>query len=173
VTLLLAFIATYYAESLIYIPSVGFCIGLACWLFGKSYRQPLKVGVIGIILVMYSLVTYTRISWWGVGGTRTKQIISGIQEVLPVVPSNSCVFLADPPEHYNFVVPTFLSDEDLTSALQLVYDDSTILADRLFPRKGKSLETQRIDFSFGSRDCEPDRTYIFKYTNEGVLKIED
>ncbi len=183
VSLLLAFIAPYYAESLIYIPSVGFCIGLACWLFklfkrnwffGKSYQRLLKIGVLGIILVMYSLVTYTRIPWWAVGGTRTRQILSGIQETLPVVPSNSCVFLADPPEHYNFVVPTFLSDEDLTSALQLAYDDSTILADRLFLRKGKSLKTQRIDFSFGSRDCEPDRTYVFKYTDKGgVLKIDN
>lgn len=182
ITLLLAFIAPYYAESLIYIPSVGFCIALAIGLFAlfehpalraKTYQSVLKIGVIVVILATYSVITYTRIGWWEIGGNRTKQILTGIQQAVPTLPPNSCIFLADPPGHYNFVVPAFLNDEDLTSALQLVYNDATLLADRLFAQNGNYPEPRRIEISFGSRDCEPMRTYVFKCTPEGLERKKE
>lgn len=182
VTFLLGFISPYYAESLLYIPSVGFCIGLALglftlfsqqWFLRRASRHGLmKIGIIVMIIGLYSLETYTRISWWKIGSHRAKQIISGIQAGVPQMSPDNCIFLVDPPGHYNFFVPTFLSDEDFTSALQVVYNDSTILADRIFSRDGSYPKPHRIEIQYGSRDCLPEHTYIFKYSDEkGIQQV--
>lgn len=182
ISLLLAFIAPYYAESLIYTPSVGFCIGLALGIktlfqssvFGRpAIRRAVKIAVVVGIVIVYTIITSSRIAWWGVGGARTKRILSGIQEAVPKIPAESCVFLVDPPDNYRYVVPTFLNDEDLTAALQLVYDEPTILADRIFLRRGKPLETDSIDISFGTRQCVPERCFVFQYLNddEGIQQL--
>lgn len=116
----------------VYIPSVGFAIGLAALLslgYQAAQRRPLLRTVILIIplflLLFYGYTTASDSMEWTQASRHTESFVTQAKTLLPILPAGSQLFQTGVPEHVGAAY-LFANDSAFQNAMQWLYGDDKL-----------------------------------------------
>ncbi|MCE7983941.1 MAG: hypothetical protein DYG89_22430 [Caldilinea sp. CFX5] len=116
----------------VYIPSVGFAIGLAALLSigdQATQRRPLlRSGILALpllLLVFYGYTTASDSVEWTQASRHTESFVTQAQTLLPTLPAGSQLFQTGVPEHVGAAY-VFANDGAFQNAMQWLYGDDKL-----------------------------------------------
>lgn len=116
----------------VYIPSVGFAIGLTALLslgYQAAQRRPLVRALLLalplLLLLFYGYTTTSDSVEWTQASRHTKSFITQAQTLLPTFPAGSQVFQTGVPEHVGAAY-VFANDGAFQNAMQWLYHDDNL-----------------------------------------------
>ncbi|MFQ6059194.1 MAG: hypothetical protein ACE5MB_09995, partial [Anaerolineae bacterium] len=151
----------------LYLPSVGFCIGLAYILYlelPSGILKTLRRALVTSLIVFYALTTMRHNLAWNKAGETTLKITQQLTALYPQLPEGTHLYLWGIPNNINGAY-VYLGDPQINATIQLLYNTpagvrGTLINGRDYGREGRP-DLSALDL--GGSDL------VFKWGKEGRL----
>jgi len=111
----------------LYLPSVGFCIGLAyvlCLDLSSSTLKTLRQALIIFLIIFYALATMSHNLAWSEAGKTTLKITHQLTALYPQLPEGTHLYFWGIPNNINGAY-VYLGDSHINATIQLLYNAPT------------------------------------------------
>lgn len=177
----------------LYLPSAGFCMGVAILIYtaiaslrGKTRLiRPVGAGLVGLLIVGYAVVSWVNLRPWQAATNYTLEINQQIQNLIPYQPrpAGTVWYVQNTPDSYQGVylfrlglgnIQRFTRDPSQTAALRAVGLDSdleSVVAGLDLKKDTRDLYAMRFDFD--KNNLKYNVSYISGITGDLGIPVEE